>query len=453
MLKKNHIKNTNIYNALASPNAKILIQRADRLGDLVLSLPVIESLKIEFPKLKIYLLCSERNINLTKTHPLIEEIIEFNIHKSPSKKDKKKLITIIKNHNFSLYLSLWSEPYMEKVGFLAKIPFSIGAKRSLLSSLYLTHPVKIPWDNIKIHEINFNLKLLEPLNIKKHQILKLYPTHSFDIQSKQPICLFFCNSDNSNTSLSETMINKIIHQLLEEKKNHVVLTYGNINKNSCLLKLKHPNLTNIKNPLALNELISLISKSTIYIGADTGPSHIASFLNKKCIIVFGNIYNYPSKWGPNCEQFKVIRFDYLNNSKKTLNEQNAILNAINSFQKEPSKKTIHSPQKQNLQASLRCIWFFSSKKDYLLNKNIIDDYTKKGWIIFPFITNSNLFKHLFLFFKLPYLKSINTFISPSKNIYIILFQAWRYFLGHCKPLILKQPSQKESFFNLINETS
>ena len=446
MLKKNHIKNTNIYNALAKANAKILIQRADRLGDLVLSLPVIESLKIEFPNLKIYLLCSERNINLTKTHPLIDDVIEFNIHKNPSKKDKKKLIKIIKSLDFSLYLSLWSEPYMEKIGYLSKIPFSIGAKRSLFSSFYLTHPIKVEWNNIKLHEINFNLKLLEPINIKKHQILKLYPTHSFDIQSKQPICLFFCNSDNSNTSLSETMLNTVINQLLQEKTAHVVLTYGNINKNSCLLKLEHPNLTNITNPLSLNELISLISKSTIYIGADTGPSHIASFLNKKCIIVFGNTYNYPSKWGPNCEQFKVVRFDYLSDEKKILNEQNTILNAIKSFQKEPSKKSIHSAQIQNLKASLRCIWFFSSKKDYLSSKTIIDEYTNQGWIIFPFITNSNLFKDLFLFFNLPYLKSINTFISPSKNIYIRLFQSWRYLLGHCKPLILKQPSQKKIIY-------
>ena len=137
--------------------------------------------------------------------------------------------------------------------------------------------------------------------------------------------------------------------------------------------------------------------------------------------------------------------------KKILNEQNAILNAIKSFQKKPSKNLSPTPQIQNLQASLRCIWFFSSKKDFLLNKTLIDEYTNQGWIIFPFITNLNLFKHFFLFLKLPYLKSINTFISPSKNIYIIFFQIWRYFLGHCNPLILKKTTQKESFIDLINE--
>ena len=38
---------------------------------------------------------------------------------------------------------------------------------------------------------------------------------------------------------------------------------------------EHPNITNLKHPLDLSDLIALINACELYIGPDTGPSHIA----------------------------------------------------------------------------------------------------------------------------------------------------------------------------------
>ena len=59
---------------------RILIQRADRLGDVVLSCPVIESLKYHRPELKIDVLTSPIGAKFLEGHPLISNlyIIDMN---------------------------------------------------------------------------------------------------------------------------------------------------------------------------------------------------------------------------------------------------------------------------------------------------------------------------------------------------------------------------------------
>ena len=53
---------------------KILVQRADRLGDVVFSLPVLEALKNKFPKDEIHMLTSEIGAELLKGFPLVDKV-------------------------------------------------------------------------------------------------------------------------------------------------------------------------------------------------------------------------------------------------------------------------------------------------------------------------------------------------------------------------------------------
>ena len=54
---------------------RILVQRADRLGDVVFSLPVLERIKKDYPSATIDFLTSKIGNDFVKDHPLIRKTI------------------------------------------------------------------------------------------------------------------------------------------------------------------------------------------------------------------------------------------------------------------------------------------------------------------------------------------------------------------------------------------
>ena len=54
---------------------KVLVQRCDRLGDTILSLPLIDALKKYYPDSKIDFLTSSTGAEVAKLNPNINEII------------------------------------------------------------------------------------------------------------------------------------------------------------------------------------------------------------------------------------------------------------------------------------------------------------------------------------------------------------------------------------------
>ena len=58
---------------------RVLIQRADRLGDMVLTLPVLECLKQHGPHIKIDILTSPVGASLLEHHHLIDRVYAISI--------------------------------------------------------------------------------------------------------------------------------------------------------------------------------------------------------------------------------------------------------------------------------------------------------------------------------------------------------------------------------------
>ena len=83
---------------------KICIARIDRMGDMILSLPVIKSIKINNPLVKIYVLASYRNAKVLENLSYIDEIFIINVNDKIQKLFRKLLI--IRNLNFDFYINL-----------------------------------------------------------------------------------------------------------------------------------------------------------------------------------------------------------------------------------------------------------------------------------------------------------------------------------------------------------
>ena len=61
---------------------KICISRIDRMGDMILTLPVIKSIKIQNPNSEIHVLASEKNAKVLKNIKYIDKILLIGLNLS-----------------------------------------------------------------------------------------------------------------------------------------------------------------------------------------------------------------------------------------------------------------------------------------------------------------------------------------------------------------------------------
>ena len=110
---------------------KILIFRTDRTGDLLLSLPLIYTLKDTYSNSSLHLVCSESNYSFAKNIKIFEKILIFPLN------------NVLKKINF--------------IYDLVKIKYDIiivldGKNRSIFSSVFLKSSLKINKTSKKIHQ-------------------------------------------------------------------------------------------------------------------------------------------------------------------------------------------------------------------------------------------------------------------------------------------------------------
>jgi len=280
----------------------VLVLRPDRLGDVVLSTPVYESIKKSFPHLRISVLVNQVNVSILAGNPNIEEIIPF---------DPKSPFTIIRelrrrrfdvvftlNKKFSAIASL--------LALVSKTKYRVGYAHDETAWLY---DVRVALDNQPRHESLNNLELLNHVGIT---------------QIMEPLRLYF-NDDEE----------KKIDRILKESRQHPerplllikpgtrVAKWGWKLENFRIVAEKLSNLqkaevfyifapgeetlidqinegTNIhvgRLPiLSIKELALVIKKSALLFCNHTGIMHLASAVKTPVAAIFK--HGETARWGP-----------------------------------------------------------------------------------------------------------------------------------------------------------
>ena len=83
---------------------QICISRLDKMGDMILSLPAIKSIKLANPNTKICVIASNQNAKVLKNINYIDEIIEINIHHKF--KALFYYLLLIRKTKFDIFLNL-----------------------------------------------------------------------------------------------------------------------------------------------------------------------------------------------------------------------------------------------------------------------------------------------------------------------------------------------------------
>lgn len=141
----------------------ILVCRTDKIGDVILTLPVVNALK-EFFNARITFLASKYTSELLEGHRAIDEIMIYDNSESVFKLAKR-----IKQKNFDLAIVVFPVFKIALALWLARVPVRVGTGYRAFSFLFN----KKVFEHRKYaekHEVEYNLNLIKAIGVSIKEI-------------------------------------------------------------------------------------------------------------------------------------------------------------------------------------------------------------------------------------------------------------------------------------------
>jgi lipopolysaccharide heptosyltransferase II len=298
----------------------LLIVRTDRIGDVVLSLPLAEIIKRHFPACRVTYLLREYTKSLAHKHPFIDEILLL-------KEENGKVIIRdnyqeLKKYDFDSCIIVYPTFQTTLIAFLSGIRHRIGTGYRWYSFL-LNHKIFEHRKYAEKHELEYNVNLLKAFGINEKVSVDKIKFHlnvepqsekvvdkllnDNKIERAKPIVIIHPGSGGSAIDLPTSSFKELVRMLSLESKLSIIITGLSSEKKLCDELIINDNIKNFAGKLSLSEMIALINKSTIFISNSTGPIHIAAALEKLTIGFYPKILACSAKrWGPYSNKGKIF---------------------------------------------------------------------------------------------------------------------------------------------------
>ncbi|MFC1770929.1 glycosyltransferase family 9 protein [Candidatus Margulisiibacteriota bacterium] len=304
---------------------KILLVRPDAIGDVVLMIPLINTIKKNLPEAEIYTLQQEYTIPLLSQHPAVKEVIQdWKKQKGKIKSfaDLFRYANYLRTYKFDVVIFSYLDFFYAFLMLLARIPIRIGDRNKILLRKFLTHPVKQDFRDLTRHEVEHNLDLFDKAKevfslttIRFDLNMDLYPNKSSETEIKKLlpenklIIGIHASTGGGNKPWLAAKYAELIDLVHRKTSFQVVLT-GSGNKDSQLndkiISSAQTEIIDLTNKTDLDTLMCLIRNCSAFIGTDTGPTHIAAALKIPVLIISPTKFVKSLRWGPWLTRNRII---------------------------------------------------------------------------------------------------------------------------------------------------
>lgn len=273
---------------------KILVINFGGIGDEILFLPTLISLKKEFPESKITLALEPRSKGIKDLTNVVEELFLIDIKSKNKYFELLKLIFLARKGRFDLAITAGGNKFMSIILFLTGIKKRYGYNTGKLSKILLTKTVTL---NKNQYACDMYHDLITPLTKIKTKLPELTINRG---QIEQNTVLI--HPGVSKLSVSMGMIKTIpaekwaqVIDLLLERGKKVILTGGPDDKEcieTIINTMKNKYSSNFVNSYGstknLVDLANQISSAEKFLCSDSAPLHIAVAIKTKTYVIFGS---------------------------------------------------------------------------------------------------------------------------------------------------------------------
>ena len=279
---------------------KILIRGTNWIGDAVLTLPAVASVRATYPNAHIAMLVKPWVADIYKLFSNLDEIIIYE-NKFDTPTGVLRLARKLKKENFDLAILLQNAIEAAIIALAARIPLRAGYD-SDARGLLLTNRIRRTEEIKKVHQADYYLKMVKTLG-----------------------CVSVSREISLETKINFSGARDVLHKFVPESKKTLIgiapgATYGaakrwfperfaevadmmdkNFSVQGIILggkadgktaqevqKLARTELINLAGMTNLREAIYLISQCRLFISNDSGLMHIAGALNIPTIAIFGS---------------------------------------------------------------------------------------------------------------------------------------------------------------------
>jgi ADP-heptose:LPS heptosyltransferase len=300
----------------ATPPRNVLVQRVDQLGDLVLSIPALRHLRGLLPEARLVGLLSVANADLAKSLDLFDEIIivdfpddEWERRRVMPLDKQEELRRRLEPFKFDVAIDLVESDVSRPLLQLSRAPFRLGfsdSRSPWLSATFEAYTID-PMNNLE--EIPASAKMLGLVDwfgalLDSHSQIVRRDDLTRDRLALPPYSLaanhrFAVLHTGARSKLSRwPHFNTLARTILKETDLSVVMIRDDARKQA---KLPDEFETStrfrlLEGRLPFDDFDALLLFCTVFVGYESGPSHLASLRGANVITVCNARHNW-NEWG------------------------------------------------------------------------------------------------------------------------------------------------------------
>lgn len=291
---------------LIQPPSSILVVITRRIGDVLLTTPMIRSLRLAWPAAKIDALVFEGTEGVLTSNPDLDRVIT--VQQRPTFRQHMRLLLELW-HSYDLALSMMPSDRPTFYAFIAgkhRVGLILAGSKHLWKKWLLSQSAI--FDNINTHTVLMNLKLADLLGIPRcHEVVAAWnvkdetavrnvlpfdpETQAYAVLHVYPMYAYKAWRSEAWVELADWMVSQGMKVVLTGGKSTDEIVYV---RN--LLGLLPPDTVDTAGKLGLAGVAYLLSKARAYVGPDTVVTHLAAASGTPTVALFGP--SNPVKWGP-----------------------------------------------------------------------------------------------------------------------------------------------------------
>lgn len=283
---------------------KILVSRLRFIGDIVLTTPVLESLRQKFPDSRIDYLGDKDGVTLLEHNPNLDGIIPYDFD-AFEVSEQIRVGSQLRKNRYDIAIDLFGNPRSAIVIFLSGAKMRIGGSFGWRKRTY-THPIRV---GERVTSVAFHLRYLEPLGIHEDRGQpRIFLTdseledatdllESQGIDLSKPIVGLHIGATWPAKVWPERNFARLADLVTDWLGVQVIVTYGPndgeyFDEFASSTKSKFVALP----PGKLRRLASVIACCDAFVSNDAAPMHISAAVGTPTIGIFGP--GEPDIWFP-----------------------------------------------------------------------------------------------------------------------------------------------------------
>lgn len=294
-------------------NKRILIARLDRIGDVMLSTPVIRALRDAWRDSYIAMMVRPYAREIVEGNPYLDEVIIYDKDRSckgiaanykfiRQLKERKFDIAIVLHPTNSSHIMLWLAGIQERVGYDKKL--------GKLLTKRIPHTKQFGMK----HEIDYSLDILRYIGIAP-AVRELYmPVNSISERKIEGILkeegvkasdILIAINPGASCASKRWSIGSFAdtaNALAEKHGARIAVISGEADKylGDKLVSSIKGRCINLSGRTTVGDVASLLRRCNLFISNDSGPVHVGCAVGVKVIAIFGRSDRglSPQRWGP-----------------------------------------------------------------------------------------------------------------------------------------------------------